>query len=118
MDDLISRKALCDYALNQKDKSITPNDIMRFPSAQLEQKYIDPCDTCQYNSLDWHEEPCESCTVVGYLGSLENALFLIRRLMIRDGLENADTDLVGALRTVRQITDEFERTMKRVLGED
>ena len=34
MDDLISRKALCDYALNQKDKNVTPNDIMRFPSAQ------------------------------------------------------------------------------------
>jgi hypothetical protein len=36
MNDLISRKALCEYALNQKDKSITPNDIMRFPSAQPE----------------------------------------------------------------------------------
>ena len=36
MNDLISRKALCDYALNQKDKSVTPNDIMRFPSAQPE----------------------------------------------------------------------------------
>lgn len=35
MDDLISRKALCKYALNQKDKSVTPNDIMRFPSAEL-----------------------------------------------------------------------------------
>lgn len=35
-DDLISRQALCEYALNQKDKSITPNDIMRFPSAQPE----------------------------------------------------------------------------------
>lgn len=34
MDDLISRKELCEYALNQKDKSITPNDIMRFPSAE------------------------------------------------------------------------------------
>ena len=34
MNDLISRQALCEYALNQKDKSITPNDIMRFPSAQ------------------------------------------------------------------------------------
>lgn len=32
-DDLISRQALCEYALNQKDKSITPNEIMRFPSA-------------------------------------------------------------------------------------
>ena len=35
-DDLISRQALCEYALNQKDKSVTPNDIMRFPSAQPE----------------------------------------------------------------------------------
>lgn len=34
MHDLISRQALCEYALNQKDKSVTPNDIMRFPSAQ------------------------------------------------------------------------------------
>ena len=33
MSDLISRQALCKYALNQKDKTITPNDIMRFPSA-------------------------------------------------------------------------------------
>ena len=32
--DLISRQALCEYALNQKNKSVTPNDIMRFPSAQ------------------------------------------------------------------------------------
>lgn len=42
MNNLISRKALCDYALNQKDKSVTPNDIMRFPSAQPEQQWI-PC---------------------------------------------------------------------------
>lgn len=41
MNDLISRKALCDYALNQKDKSVTPNDIMRFPSAQPEQRYTE-----------------------------------------------------------------------------
>ena len=32
--DTISRRALCEYALNQKDKTITANDIMRFPSAQ------------------------------------------------------------------------------------
>lgn len=38
MHDLISRQALCEYALNQKDKSVTPNDIMRFPSAQPERK--------------------------------------------------------------------------------
>ena len=40
MDDLISRRALCEYALNQKDKSVTPNDIMRFPSAQPEPQWI------------------------------------------------------------------------------
>lgn len=40
MDDLISRQALCEYALNQKDKSVTPNDIMRFPSAQPEKKSV------------------------------------------------------------------------------
>lgn len=34
--DLISRQALCEYALNQKDKNITANDIMRFPPAQPE----------------------------------------------------------------------------------
>ena len=39
-DDLISRQALCEYALNQKDKSVTPNDIMRFPSAQSEPHWI------------------------------------------------------------------------------
>lgn len=37
--DVISRQALCEYALNQKDKSVTPNDIMRFPSAQPEKLY-------------------------------------------------------------------------------
>ena len=35
-NDCISRQALCEYALNQKDKNITANDIMRFPPAQPE----------------------------------------------------------------------------------
>lgn len=43
MNDLISRQALCEYALNQKDKSITPNDIMRFPSAQTALHYCRDC---------------------------------------------------------------------------
>lgn len=34
--DLINRRALCEYALNQKDKSVSPNDIMRFPSVELD----------------------------------------------------------------------------------
>lgn len=38
-DDLISRHELCEYSLNQKDKSVTPNDIMRFPSARTEQQH-------------------------------------------------------------------------------
>lgn len=43
--DLISRQALCEYALNQKDKSVTPNDIMRFPPAQPE---IIRCKDCKH----------------------------------------------------------------------
>ena len=45
MNDLISRRALCEYALNQKDKSVTPNDIMRFPSVQPE---IVRCKDCRW----------------------------------------------------------------------
>ena len=54
MSDLISRQALCDYALNQKDKSVTPNDIMRFPSAQPE---IIRCKDCA------KREYCRTSTV-------------------------------------------------------
>ena len=45
MSDLISRQALCEYALNQKDKSVTPNDIMRFPSAQSEKRTEERTET-------------------------------------------------------------------------
>ena len=49
--DLISRQALCEYALNQKNKSVTPNDIMRFPSAQPE---IIRCKDCRKNpNWEW-----------------------------------------------------------------
>ena len=73
-NDLISRQALCEYALNQKDKSVTPNDIMRFPSAQHKKgKWIEhnphkwglgiifECSECGYE-MDC-EEPnyCPSC---------------------------------------------------------
>lgn len=36
MDDLISRKALMDYTLNQKSKTIDCNDIARFPAVEAE----------------------------------------------------------------------------------
>ena len=69
MEDMISRQALCEYALNQKNKSVTPNDIMRFPSAQPEQLlsckncihlghgYMMPCKNCKRNQMlpDWYE---------------------------------------------------------------
>ena len=45
MENMISRQALCEYALNQKDKSITPNDIMRFPSAQPKKRTEERTET-------------------------------------------------------------------------
>ena len=38
MSDLISRKALCEFCLNTKDRTVDANDIMRFPSAEPERK--------------------------------------------------------------------------------
>ena len=38
MNDLISRKALCEFCLNTKDRTVDANDIMRFPSAEPKQK--------------------------------------------------------------------------------
>ena len=35
MTKYIDREALCDFALNTADKSITPNDIMRFPTEDV-----------------------------------------------------------------------------------
>ncbi len=54
MSDLISRQALCEYALNQKDKSVTPNDIMRFPSAQPELHYDEWCVDCKEYDTERH----------------------------------------------------------------
>ena len=68
MDDLISRAALCEYALNQKDKSITANDIMRFPSVQKRSKWINggemvcECDKCGYRVAIWAKTNyCANC---------------------------------------------------------
>lgn len=63
MSDLISRQALCEYALNQKDKSITPNDIMRFPSAQPDLPIKEKCAFCPHcNNCDVNDDlsiqPC------------------------------------------------------------
>lgn len=40
MSDLISRNALCEYCLNTKGRTVDANDIMRFPSAEPERKWI------------------------------------------------------------------------------
>ena len=52
MSDLISRNKLYEYALNQKDKAVTPNDIMRFPSAEPRKgKWIKDDEGCVVCSL-------------------------------------------------------------------
>ena len=61
MNDLISRKALCDYALNQKDKSVTPNDIMRFPSAQPERKKGKWIFKEDFRIVDGYDWKCDQC---------------------------------------------------------
>ena len=59
--DTISRQALCEYALNQKDKSVTLNDIMRFPSAKPEYEPVTAealaktmSENTLYNFMAWH----------------------------------------------------------------
>lgn len=66
MSDLISRKALCEYARNQKDMSVTPNEIMRFQPAQ---QWI-PCSE-RLPEAEYGESDCVLVTlesgIVGYL---------------------------------------------------
>ena len=67
MSDLISRKALCEYCLNTKDRTIDANDIMRFPSVEPERQKGEwiyegkrgrfpacKCSICgHYENADW-----------------------------------------------------------------
>lgn len=69
--DLISRRALCEYALNQKDKSITPNDIMRFPFTQPERKmghWICESQWSDTMGTNWNTWKCDQCNVVAAKG--------------------------------------------------
>lgn len=66
MDDLISRKALCEYALNQKDKSITPNDIMRFPAAQPEIIHCKDCKHYEFTDNRAFGFPAKWCEWSGF----------------------------------------------------
>lgn len=92
LGDAISRKALCEYALNQKDKIVTPNDIMRFPSIKL--------------------------TLYGY--DIEH-LELIARVLIREHLSpdrvaEALTDISRIVELVRQeFEDELNKQVTQAL---
>ena len=75
MRDLISRQALCDFALNQRDKTITPNDIMRFPAA-------DPVEHGKWIGTQWdgyadgnpvYDE--WECSVCGYVFAGNEAIW-------------------------------------------
>ena len=63
MSGLISRKALCEYALNQKNGSVTPNDIMRFPSAEPERTagHWVKADSAQYFRKHYPTYTCSLC---------------------------------------------------------
>ena len=52
MSDLISRKALCEFCLNTKDRTVDANDIMRFPSAEPEWKWIPVTKALPWNGTN------------------------------------------------------------------
>lgn len=52
MSDLISRKALCEFCLNTKDRTVDTNDIMRFPSAEPEKEWIPISERLPKNHKD------------------------------------------------------------------
>lgn len=94
--DLISRQALCEYALNQKDKSVTPNDIMRFPSAQPDNQ-VSLCDSCKHTYPD-----CPSQS--------DDVIF---------GNGNGDDNICACAKYVPSVQQELEHTMEEFMyGQD
>ena len=55
--DLISRKALIEFARNHKDCMVDANDIARFPA--VDAVCVVRCKDCKYLNLS--EESCEYC---------------------------------------------------------
>jgi len=47
MSDFISRQAVCEFALNTIDGTVTANDIMRFPFAEPDNQ-VHLCCYCKY----------------------------------------------------------------------
>lgn len=75
MSDLISRKSLCEFCLNTKDRTVDANDIMRFPSAEpervakaevVEKPNVFKCSECgqYFHSTSWGS-PVEYCSRCG-----------------------------------------------------
>lgn len=142
MEDMISRQALCEYALNQKDKSITPNDIMRFPSAQPEKRTEERTEThgvCldtisrqavieinrsyhgqmpnEVNHRIWkeiNELPSAQPTLYGY--NIEH-LELIARVLQKEDLppERVVEVLTDVGRIVAIVKDEFEEALRKAV---
>lgn len=52
---------------------------------------------------------------VGYCGSLENALLLIRGRLIRDELENGEYSLLEVVETVQKITADFKSIIEAAM---
>lgn len=102
MFDLISRRALCDFALNQHDKTITPNDIMRFPSAQPEQLTDDDFETIRIhlsaikedlcNQGRWKEAEEYECIIDRFMAFASAQLEIIRCKDCKWCEERYDTD--------------------------
>ena len=64
MSDLISRKALCEFCLNTKDRTVDANDIMRFPSVEPERKtgkWINGMLYYDFDESEWEKVKCSVC---------------------------------------------------------
>ena len=89
----------------------------------IKDKYL--IDTDEFNYIVYANKPCEGIDkktgkpwvrypVVGYYGSLSNALFGIRGRLIRDGLKTLDGSLSDAIDRVQEINAEFEEIMRGI----
>ena len=65
MKDLISREKALDCFHDWLDKYgdvHTADEMTEYQAIEALPTEKSQCALCQYNDLDWDEEPCESCT--------------------------------------------------------
>lgn len=79
--DLISRKAVIDVLDQLQNNDLAGDETIgtlqaaksiidySLPSGEPKQN----CNSCRYNSKEWHEEPCDSCTMGGEDNHWESA---------------------------------------------